>query len=138
MNICIKPTISTLASVTWLSRGTYAGIKNLLRNYKKEGRYISSKVFHINSSLSTESNVQTENEDNEQITSTAKIAANISGYHPKVCQHIIDEFEKIKIEYEQKIFSSSTKKKSSMSLLFPPNKTKRSSSLNRYQHIQND
>jgi hypothetical protein len=111
VNICMKPTVGTLASVTWLSRGTYASVRNVIENYKREGRRVSPQLFDATSSLSTTSNAETQDEDDKEISLAAKFAANISGFHPKVCQHIIHEFEKIKIEHEQKMASSSTKKK---------------------------
>jgi hypothetical protein len=128
VNICLKPTIGTLASLTWLSRGTYASIRDLVVNYKKEGRYISSTLIDVNLSLSTANNVQTQ--DDKRISSAAKTAANISGFHPKVCQHIIDEFEKIKIEHEQKKVSSATRR-NPVSFFAQINKRRRSRSLNR-------
>ena len=127
----MKPTVGTCASVIWLTRGAYASIRTLIENYKKEGRHISSKLFDDNLSSSNETNVQTEDEDNINISSVAKHAANISGYHPKVCQCIIDEFKKIQNEHEQKMASSSRRKRNPISLFSISNRTKRSYSMNR-------
>ncbi|CAF4257299.1 unnamed protein product, partial [Rotaria sordida] len=78
--------------------------------YKNEGRLISTKLF--NTASSTQDNEQLQTDDNEKISSAAKIAAIRSGFHPKVCQHILDEFEKIKIERTKNIACSMKKKKS--------------------------
>lgn len=130
VNICIKPTVGILSSLTWLSRGSYASIRHLVENYKKEGRHISSALIDVNTSLSTTSSDQTQNEVDESISSAAKSAANISGFHPKICQHIIDEFHKIKTEYEKKN-PPATKKRAPLSFFSSTNKGKRSRSLNR-------
>jgi hypothetical protein len=131
VNICMKPTVGTLASVTWLGRGTYASVRDVVRNYKQEGRRMSPTLFDVASSLSTASNSQTQDDEDTEISSAAKTAANISGFHPKVCQHIIHEFEKIKIDHEQKLASSPSKKRNPMSLFCHNNKNKRSPSPNR-------
>ncbi|CAF1179781.1 unnamed protein product, partial [Rotaria sordida] len=110
VNMAMKPAVGTLSSVTWLSRGTYASVKKTVETYKNEGRLISTKLF--NTASSTQDNEQLQTDDNEKISSAAKIAAIRSGFHPKVCQHILDEFEKIKIERTKNIACSMKKKKS--------------------------
>ncbi|CAF3768930.1 unnamed protein product [Rotaria sordida] len=110
VNMAMKPAVGTLSSVTWLSRGTYASVKKTVETYKNEGRLISTKLF--NTASSTQDNEQLQTDDNEEISSAAKIAAIRSGFHPKVCQHILDEFEKIKIERTKNIACSMKKKKS--------------------------
>ncbi|CAF1422621.1 unnamed protein product [Rotaria sp. Silwood1] len=128
VNIWMKPGLSTLSSLTWLSRGVYASVENVLENYKKEGRRISPKLFNVTSSSSSVSNEEIQNENDKEVSLIAKIAANNSGFHPKVCQTIIDEFKKIKAEHEQYRNSSSTKKKYPVVLFSNDNKIKRSSS----------
>lgn len=130
VNICIKPTVGILSSLTWLSRGSYASIRHLVENYKKEGRYISSALIDVNASLSAANTDGTHNEVDERISSAANSAANVSGFHPKICQHIIDEFQKIKTEYEKKN-PPSTKKRNPLSFFSNTNKGKRSRSLTR-------
>ncbi|CAF4504541.1 unnamed protein product [Rotaria sp. Silwood2] len=74
------------------------------------GRHISRKLF--DTSLSTQDSERLQvDDDDERISSAAKTAATKSGFHPKVYQHILDEFEKIKIEYESKMASSMKKAK---------------------------
>ena len=130
VNICIKPTVGILSSLTWLSRGSYASIRDLVENYKKEGRYISSALIDVNTLLSTANNGQIQNEVDESISLAAKSAANVSGFHPKICQHIIDEFQKIKTEHEKKN-PLATKKRNPLSFFSNTNKSRRSRSLNR-------
>jgi len=129
VNIVMKPSLSSLSSITWLGRGVDASVRNVLEKYKKEGRHLSPKIFDVTSSLSIASNEETQNDNHRDVSSPAKIAANISGFHPKVCQHIIDEFEKIKAEHERHLASSSTKKKYRTVSFSNNNKTRRSSSL---------
>jgi hypothetical protein len=104
-------------------------VRNVLEKYKKEGRHLSPKIFDVTLSLSITSNEETQNENHRDVSSAAKIAANFSSFHPNVCQHIIDEFEKIKAEHEQHMASSSTKKKYRTVSFSNNNKTRRSSSL---------
>jgi hypothetical protein len=99
----MKPTVGTLSSLTWLSRGTYATVRKTVETYRNEGRRISSKLFDTTSS--TTYNGQLQDDDDEEISSAAKIAAARSGFHPRVCQNILNEFEKIKTEREQKMAS---------------------------------
>jgi hypothetical protein len=110
VNIAVKPTVGTLSSITWLSRGTYASVRNTLETYKNEGRHISSKLFDTASLVKCSE--QLEEDDDGEISLAAKTAATKSGFHPKVCQHILQEFEKIKKEREQKMVASIKKKKS--------------------------
>ncbi|CAF1234226.1 unnamed protein product [Rotaria sp. Silwood1] len=110
VNIAVKPAVGTLSSITWLSRGTYASVRKAVETYRNEGRRISSKLFDPTSPIKYDGQYQ-ENED-EEILAAVKIAAARSGFHPEVCQHILHEFEKIKLEREQKIVSSLKKKRS--------------------------
>ncbi|CAF0924905.1 unnamed protein product [Adineta steineri] len=96
-NIAVKPTVGTLSSVTYLSRGAYASVRKTIETYRNEGRHISSKLFDTSSSNEGDESLQ-KNNDDEEISTIIKTAATRSGYHPKVCQHIIQEFEKIKQE----------------------------------------
>jgi hypothetical protein len=105
----MKPTVGTLSSLTWLSRGTYASVRKTIETYRNEGRRISPKLFDTVSSPTYNEQLQ-EDDDDKEVSSAAKTAATRSGFHPKVCQHILDEFEKIKLEREQ-ITASTTKKK---------------------------
>ncbi len=99
--------MGTLPSLTRLTRGPYASVRKTVETYRNEGRHISTKLFDITSS--TTNNEQLQDNDDEEISSAAKAAATASGFHPKVCQHILHEFEKIKIEQEQRIASSMEK-----------------------------
>jgi hypothetical protein len=105
----MKPTVGTHSSITWLSRGTYASVRKVVETYRNEGRRISSKLFDTTSS--TEGNEQCPEDDDEEISMAVKTAATRSGFHPKICQHILHQFEKIKIEQEQKVTSSMRTKK---------------------------
>ncbi|CAF0916207.1 unnamed protein product [Adineta ricciae] len=102
VNMGMKPSISTVSSLTWLSRGVYASVQNVVEKYRKEGRRISSKLFD-GTSLSRD----IQNDGDQEVSPVARVAANASGLHPKVCQIIIVEFEKIKREYNQRRNSSS-------------------------------
>ncbi|CAF2683629.1 unnamed protein product [Rotaria sp. Silwood2] len=109
VNIAIKPAVGTLSSVTWISRGTYASVRKAVETYRNEGRRISTKLFDTASPIKCDEEFQ-ENED-EEISAAVKMAAARSDFHPKVCQLILQEFEKIKQEREQKIASASKKKR---------------------------
>lgn len=115
VNIAVKPAVATLSSITWLSRGTYASVKKAVETYKNEGRRISTKLFDTASLVDRDGQYQ-ESED-DKVPDAAKKAAARSGFHPKVCQHILYEFEKIKIEEEQKL-ASTPKKKRNITNLF--------------------
>ncbi len=101
--------MGTHPSLTRLARGPYASVSKTVEIYRNEGRYISTKLFDI--TPSTTNNEQLQDNDDEEISSAAKTAATASGFHPKVCQHILDEFEKIKLEREQITVSTTKKKK---------------------------
>jgi hypothetical protein len=117
VNIAMKPTVGTLSSVTWLGRGTYASVAKAVETYRNEGRRISTKLFDT-ASLTT-CNGESSVDDDEEISSATKNAAAVSGFHPKICQHILQEFEKIKIEREQEQEpASSSKKKRSITGFF--------------------
>lgn len=131
INLCVKPAVGTLASLTWLSRGAYASLRDVVRNYQNEGRNISSKLIDLNSSLSATDNTQTSAEEDTCISAAAKQAAKISGYHPKICQHIIDEFEKLQTEHKHEKQSSSTRKPNPVSFLSRTVKKRESASLDR-------
>ncbi|UJR32308.1 hypothetical protein I4U23_019772 [Adineta vaga] len=105
VNIAVKPTVGTLSSITWLSRGTYASVRKTIETYRNEGRRISSKLFDASlSSIEDNERKHDESNDNDESFSTnVKTAATRSGFHPKTCQTILDEFEKIKREQVQKI-----------------------------------
>jgi len=127
VNVGLKPVIGTMSSLTWLGRGSYVSLRNVIENYKKEGRYISSNLIEV---TSTNNDAQTQNENMKHISSAAKNASKISGYHPEVCQHIIDEFQRIKSEHEQEK-KSSTNRRNPISFFSKTNKNNRSRSLNR-------
>ncbi|CAF2987682.1 unnamed protein product [Rotaria sp. Silwood2] len=115
VNIAMKPVASILASVTWLSRGTYAGVRNVVEAYRNEGRRISTNL--VNAASSTKFDGQYEENDDEEISAATQKAATRSGFHPKVCQYILHELEKIKIEREQTM-APSPKKKSNITNFF--------------------
>ncbi|CAF3658202.1 unnamed protein product [Rotaria sp. Silwood1] len=129
VNIGMKPAVGTMSSLTWLSRGTYASVRKAIETYRNEGRRISRKLF--DSALSTQDNEQLQVDDDEGISSAAKTAATKSGFHPKVCQHILDEFEKIKIEHERKMASSMKKAKSISNFFSNTSETLKALSSNR-------
>ncbi|CAF3732724.1 unnamed protein product [Adineta steineri] len=114
-NIAVKPTVGTLSSVTYLSRGAYASVRKTIETYRNEGRHISSKLFDTSSSNEGDESLQ-KNNDVEEISTIIKTAATRSGFHPKVCQHIIQEFEKIK--QEQSTNPSINKRKGLSDLVF--------------------
>ncbi|CAF1105142.1 unnamed protein product [Rotaria sordida] len=109
VNMAMKPTVGTLSSITWLSRGTYASVRKTVETYGNEGRRISTKLFDTTSSMTY--NGQFQEDEDEEISTAVKMASTRSGFPPRVCQHIIREFEKIKLEQEQKIAVSLKKKR---------------------------
>lgn len=112
----IKPTAGSLASVTWLGRGAYASIKKKRRrkhSYKHEEQHVVlNKLSNRPSFPSYDDHHSDDYEDmeycddqNERTPNAIKFASVVSGYPPEVCQHILDEFEKVK-EHRQSIASS--------------------------------
>ncbi|UJR35014.1 hypothetical protein I4U23_027790 [Adineta vaga] len=104
----VKPTVGSLASVTWLGRGMYASMK------KRKGRKsriddqhhlvnkISVQSPSSSSSSSADENEQAEEaEEDENVPRTIKFAAVVSGYSTKICQDILDQFEKVKKHREE-------------------------------------
>ncbi|CAF0759870.1 unnamed protein product [Adineta ricciae] len=107
VNVALKPTVGTLSSITWLSRGTYASVRKTIETYRNEGRQISSKLFDASST----NGEQTMHDDaGASYSATVKTASARSGFHPKVCQHILDEFERVKREQEQEASVKTGKK----------------------------
>lgn len=125
----MKPAVGTMSSLTWLSRGTYASARKAIETYRNEGRRISTKLF--DTTLSTQGNEQLQLDHDEAFSSMAKTAAAKSGFHPTVCQHILDEFEKIRTEYEQNMAHSMKKKKSISNFFTNAERTIRGLSPNR-------
>lgn len=109
VNMAVKPSVGTLSSLTWLGRGTYASVKKTVDTYRNEGRRISTKLSHSASGR----HVQADEDDDDQrdLPAAVKRATALSGFHPRVCQQIIDEFEKIKAEQEDQVVTSSKQKK---------------------------
>ena len=99
----MKPSVGTLSSVTWVGRGTYASVKKTLESYRKEGRRIATNLFDPTVMSSRES--LNNDGDDETFSVPAKQASALSGFHPKVCQHIIDEFMKIEAEHAERLLS---------------------------------
>ena len=108
VNLGLKPSIGTMSSLTWLGRGTYASVKKAVETYGREGRRIPPGLFDAASTASDESSK--EHEDDYSISPAIKKAAALSGLHPRVCQYIVDEFEKVKTEWEAKQSSTVSKK----------------------------
>jgi hypothetical protein len=109
VNLPVKPTVGTLASVTWLSRGTYASVRKKVGTHRNKERCISTRLFDTVSSTTFNGELQQDND--EEVSPAAKIAAAKSNFHPRICQRILNEFEKIKNKREQKPVSSIKKKK---------------------------
>ena len=108
VNMAVKPSVGTLSSLTWLGRGTYASVKKAVDTYRNEGRRISTKLSHAASGR----HVQDDDVDDQgDVSAPVKRAAAVSGFHPRVCQQIIDEFDKIKAEQEHQVMSSSKQKR---------------------------
>ncbi|CAF0850394.1 unnamed protein product [Adineta steineri] len=107
VNVLVKPAAATFSSITWLGRGTFASAKKALKNRDGDKKATSIKV--LDSPSTTEDKQHQENDKHESdvndndndISQAAKKAANISDFHPTVCQHILDEFDKIKIQHDQ-------------------------------------
>jgi hypothetical protein len=85
-NCAIEPAVGTLPATTWLGGATYASVEKAVVTYTKE---------------------------EDGISPAAKIASVVSGFDPKVCQQILVEFEKIKMEQKHSMVSSSPSKKHS-------------------------
>lgn len=113
-NGVVKPTVGSLASVTWLGRGMYASVTKKKKNNAVQKQQIINKLcvqssFSLTSSTSNaddqdlggEEEEEDEVEDDDDIPRNIKFAAVVSGYSAEVCQQILDEFEKVKRRQEQ-------------------------------------
>jgi hypothetical protein len=85
-NSLIKPLVSTLASVTWLGRGIYAGINALLLSNRCDEACIANTLGLDLTRLKKPA-------DNEQVIDTA---SHVTGYAPAVCQQILSQFDGVK------------------------------------------
>ncbi len=109
-NAVVKPTVGSLASVTWLGRGMYANMtKKKQKNGIKKQNIINNNIAEQSSFSSSSSppdthqqeQQQPDDDDDDNVPSNIKFAAVISGYPTEVCQEILDEFEKVKKHQEQ-------------------------------------
>ncbi|UJR08606.1 hypothetical protein I4U23_012865 [Adineta vaga] len=112
VNVLVKPTTATLSSVTWLSRGTYATVKKAVKNCDTSKKNTENKstasapsspmIGYKQQQHERDINFQSDNDDHESIgiSQVAKIAAEDSGFHPRLCQQILDEFTRIKSNQE--------------------------------------
>lgn len=94
LNLGVKPAVGTMASLTWFCRGIYINIRKKVQNYKNKKRRILRKLFDTPSTITSNGQLQN-GDDNEEVSSAARIAAIRSGLHPKECQRILQEFEKM-------------------------------------------
>lgn len=87
-NGLVKPTVGSLASVTWLSRGAYADMKEKRRrrDNKSDDKHTVMNDAEARSSSATDSDA----------SRSLRFASVISGYPVEVCQQILDEFERVK------------------------------------------
>jgi len=109
VNVGMKPTVGMLSSVTWLSRGTYASMKKAALTFQLDETHSSHMTLGFaSSSSSSPTSDYEEQEDESEICETAKIAARVSGFRPKVCQQILEEFDKIQMERKQILSPSSS------------------------------
>ncbi len=92
-NIVIKPIAGTLASLTWLSRGVYAEVKNL--THKKDSNS-NNRLSALSPSghRRSSSGSMVINDD----TSPEERASYASGLTIDICKEILAEFERIKHE----------------------------------------
>lgn len=111
-NVLVKPTVGSLASVTWLGRGMYASIHGRKRKNCKKARGIITDPDRAQSLLSTSNTNESDQEDDtdDNVPASIKFACVVSGYSPDICQKILDEFEKIK-RYQEEIASITSEEK---------------------------
>ena len=100
-NIIIKPIAGTLASLTWLSRGVYAEVKNL--THKKDSNS-NNRLSTLSPSghRRSSSGSMVINDD----TSPEGRASYASGLTIDICKEILAEFERIKHERDLAIKDS--------------------------------
>ncbi|CAF2686388.1 unnamed protein product [Rotaria sp. Silwood2] len=97
-NSVIKPVAGTLASITWLTRGVYAGAKNLTH---KNDSNSNNTLSLLNSNENQQSSYRsTYNNDDISAENRASIE---SGLTIEKCKEILIEFERIKNEYKSMI-----------------------------------
>jgi hypothetical protein len=105
VNALVKPVAGTLSSITWLGRGTYASVHKAVTIHTTDGISNSTKTLEFPLGSSTNDEKQqpgNDDDDNDnEISHAAKMASAVSGYYPKICQQILTEFEKIKMNQEQ-------------------------------------
>ncbi|CAF0720541.1 unnamed protein product [Adineta ricciae] len=94
-NAVIKPIAGTLASITWLSRGVYAGAKNV--THRRSSSHPDWQVSVMNTSESRRSS------DHSSVdydgTSPENRASYESGLNVDICKEILMRFDKIKQEH---------------------------------------
>ncbi|CAF1461712.1 unnamed protein product, partial [Adineta steineri] len=98
VNGVVKPTSGSLASVTWLSRGMYASMKKKRRSTSTDEKQTLINKISVQSS--------SDGDDDDDVPKNIKFASVVSGYSTEICQHILDEFNKIKKRYEENDTSS--------------------------------
>lgn len=113
VNVVVKPATATLSSISWLGRGTYATLRKAVKDYdtnqKKLERkrstsipsspMIGARQEHVMNVTSVSDNE--DDGDDIEITQAAQTAAADSGFHPKICQYILNEFMRIKSNKER-------------------------------------
>ncbi|CAF4166934.1 unnamed protein product, partial [Rotaria sordida] len=103
-NIVIKPTVGTLASLTWLGRGIYAGTRRLSRNKRANS---NNQLTVLNTPRSkralSESRILIDN------TSPEGCASLKSGLRIDICKKILHDFERIKNRYTSKNANENSK-----------------------------
>ncbi|CAF1531939.1 unnamed protein product [Adineta ricciae] len=108
-NGIVKPTVGSLASVTWLGRGMYASVKKRKRSRTVKENSLINKISAqtaFPALSSTDDEEHEDDKDDDEIPRTIKFAAIVSGYSADVCQDILDKFEQVKKHHERLRISS--------------------------------
>jgi hypothetical protein len=103
-NSLLKPAAGTLSSVTWLCRGVFATINNIMIVDKGEEACTFNTLGLASSSANTTQDKQ-QQQNNDNISQTANAASAITGFEQEVCKQIVSEFDEIKKQrFERQLY----------------------------------
>lgn len=95
-NIVVKPVVGTLASITWLGRGIYAEAKNYSH---RKGSDSEDRSYMMSSHKTRRPSPSTSGSDDDSPEIRASLE---SGLHIEICIKILEEFENVKQQNDEK------------------------------------
>ena len=102
-NSLLKPTVGTLSSVTWLCRGVFGTVNNIMIADNGEEACAVNTLGLASLSSSNILQDKQQQRNNDDISQAVNAASAITGFEPEVCRQILSEFDEIKKQrFEQK------------------------------------